>query len=159
MFGSRNRSLLAVVAALGLMGAATGTQGEQSMNTLTPIIFVDQIEPCLGFWEQLGFKKTMEVPGDDGLAFVGLNSGKVELMYQTNQSKAEDVPALAEVVIGPIALFIRVDDLSVVQSQLDGGGDDAEVIVIERKTFYGSLETIVRAPCGSIVTFAQFDEQ
>ena len=124
------------------------------MKSLTPVILVDRVEPCLGFWEQLGFEKTGEVPGDDGLVFAMLASGGVEIMYQLRASVNDDLPALADVSFGPSNFFIKVNDLAAVQSKLEG----AEVLVEEKKTFYGATETTVRAPCGSIVTFAQFDE-
>ena len=38
---------------------------------ITPVLFVDAIEPGLPFWiDKLGFTKTVEVPGEGGLAFV-----------------------------------------------------------------------------------------
>jgi len=56
------------------------------MKKLTPVIIVDQIEPCLPFWiERLGFIKTAEVPEGDKLGFVILVKGNVEIMYQTKQ--------------------------------------------------------------------------
>ena len=33
-----------------------------TMQSLTPILLVDEIEPCLGFWEKLGFKVTVAGP-------------------------------------------------------------------------------------------------
>ena len=148
---------IGVVMAASLLVVAEGTlQTEvEAMKSLTPIIFVDRVEPCLGFWEQLGFEKTGEVPGDDGLVFAMLANGGVEVMYQLQASLKEDLPELAEVPFGPSNFFIQVNDLAAVQSKLDG----AEILLDERKTFYGATETVVRAPCGSIVTFAQFDEQ
>ncbi len=124
------------------------------MKTLTPEIFVYRVEPCLGFWEQLGFEKTGEVPGDDGLVFAMLANGGVEIMYQLRASLNDELPALADVSFGPSNFFIKVSDLAAVQSNLEG----AEILIEERKTFYGATETVVRAPCGSIITFAQFDE-
>ena len=124
------------------------------MKTLTPIIFVDRVEPCLGFWEQLGFENTGEVPGDDGLVFAMLANGGVEIMYQLRSSLKDDLPVLADLSFGPSNFFIKVSDLAAVQSKLEG----AEILIEERKTFYGATETVVRAPCGSIITFAEFDE-
>ena len=125
------------------------------MKTLTPVIYVDRVEPCLGFWEQLGFEKTGEVPGDDGLVFAMLSKGGVEIMYQLSASLKDDLPVFADMSFGPSNFFIRVTDLAAVQSKLEG----AEVLVKERKTFYGATETVVRAPCGNVITFAQFDER
>ncbi len=47
-----------------------------------------------------------------------------------------------------------IDDLDAIKPTLEAG----EVVVPERKTFYGSREILVRAPCGTIVNFAEFEE-
>ncbi len=123
------------------------------MKSLTPVISVDRIEPCLGFWEALGFERTMDVPGDNGLSFAAVSQGGVEVMYQTYASLAE-VPAVAELKFGPTNFFIRVSDLNAIKPTIEAG----DVVVPERKTFYGAREIVVRAPCGTIVTFAEFEE-
>ena len=68
-----------------------------------------------------------------------------------------ELPDLADAPFGPSNFFIRVSDLSAVQSNLKEAG--GETIVAERTTFYGARETTVRAPCGTVVTFAQFGER
>ncbi len=123
------------------------------MKSLTPVISVDRIEPCLGFWEALGFERTMDVPGDNGLSFAAVSQGGVEVMYQTYASLAE-VPAVAELKFGPTNFFIRLSDLNAIKPTIEAG----DVVVPERKTFYGAREIVVRAPCGTIVTFAEFEE-
>jgi hypothetical protein len=51
------------------------------VKKLTPVLFAEQIEPCLKFWvERLGFEKTIEVPDGNKLAFAILQKGGVELM-------------------------------------------------------------------------------
>ncbi len=155
MFGIMKSIGVVMAASLLVVVEATLQTEVEPMKSLTPVVFVDRVEPCLGFWEQLGFEKTMEVPSDDGLVFAAVASGGVEVMYQLQASLKDDLPALADVSFGPSNFFIKVNDLAAVQSKLEG----AEILVDEKKTFYGATETVVRAPCGSIVTFAQFDEQ
>jgi uncharacterized glyoxalase superfamily protein PhnB len=128
------------------------------MKKLTPVILVEEIEPYLPFWERLGGERTIEVPEGDRLGFAAVRLGDVEIMYQSRASVAADVPALAE---GPftrdgIGLFIEVEDLDGVSRRL---GSEAEVIVPERRTFYGARELGVRTPCGTIVTFAEFGNE
>jgi catechol 2,3-dioxygenase-like lactoylglutathione lyase family enzyme len=65
---------------------------------LTPVIFVEEVRPCLAFWtDVLGFEVTGEVPeGEgDGLAYASVGSGTLELMYQTYAGVEEDLPAMA----------------------------------------------------------------
>ena len=128
------------------------------MRQLTPVILVEEIEPCLPFWtERLGFELTMEVPEGDRLGFAAVAKGDVQVMYQSRASVLADVPALGQ---GPFArdgfgLFIVVSALDPVLAALEG----AEVIVPERRTFYGAREIGVRAPCGTTVMFAEFEER
>lgn len=125
------------------------------MKKLTPVLFVEEIEPALPFWiERLGFEKTAEVPDGGRLGFVILKKGDVQIMYQTRESVANDVPSLADrPVLRGSYLFIEVEDLDAVQGALEG----IEPVTPRRKTFYGADELIVREPAGNVVTFAQFE--
>jgi uncharacterized glyoxalase superfamily protein PhnB len=124
---------------------------------MTPIITVEEIEPCLGFWiETLGFEQTMEVPEGDRLGFAALQAGNFEVMYQTRTSVAADLPALAaDLSERSSVLFLEVADLDAIKPKLEG----VEIVVPERKTFYGSREIWVRAPCGTVVGLAELEEQ
>ena len=135
-------------------GAATDPTGDvtMEMKRLTPVVYVEEIEPVLEFWTQLGFEVTAEVPEGDRLGFVILENGSVQLMYQTRASVEADVPDLADTPMGGNLLFIEVDDLDAVAAALVG----AEVTFPRRTTFYGADEIGVREPGGNAVTFAQF---
>lgn len=122
------------------------------MKKLTPVLYVDEIESALTFWvDRLGFEKTMEVPHGGRLGFVGLQKGAVEIMYQTRESVAADVPSLAESPTGGTFLFIEVEDVDAVEKALEG----VEPVIPRRKTFYGADELVVREPGGNVITFAQ----
>jgi uncharacterized glyoxalase superfamily protein PhnB len=120
---------------------------------LTPVLFVEKIEPVLPFWtEQLGFTKTVEVPDGDRLAFVILQQGTAEVMYQTYASVEKDMPAiLPDVRKGPTFLYIEVENLDALKPALNA----ADVYLPERTTFYGAREIGVRDPAGHFLTFAQ----
>lgn len=140
---------------LALCGLALEPGGEKEavmLKKLTPVLFVEKIEPCLPFWvERLGFEKTAEVPEGDALGFVMLTRDNVVVMLQTRSSLAKDVPALAEERSRSF-LFIEVDDIDALAQRLEG----ADVVVPMRETFYGAREIGVRDPAGNVVTFAQF---
>ncbi len=126
------------------------------IKKLTPVLYVDAIEPSLGFWvDRLGFQKTIEVPAGDRLGFVGLERDGVELMLQTYASAAEDVPAVAELAAGSSSvIYVEVDDLNVVRSVADALGE----VVPERTTFYGAREIGLRSPGGHVLIFAARNE-
>ena len=123
------------------------------IRKLTPVLFVEKIEPVLPFWtEHLGFVKTVEVPDGDRLAFVILQQGAVEVMYQTYASVEKDLPAiLPDVRKGPTFLYIEVENLDALKPALKS----ATVYLPERNTFYGAREIGIRDPAGHFLTFAQ----
>jgi|RhiMethySRZTD1v2_1073278.scaffolds.fasta_scaffold240483_3 hypothetical protein len=130
----------------------TQQRAPSAMKKLTPVIMVEAIEPCLPFWERLGFTKTAEVPEGDRLGFVILAKDAVEVMYQTHESVEKDAPGLVPPSRGTGAgFFIEVTDVERIERALDG----LEIVVPRRKTFYGMDEIGVREPGGHVVVFAQ----
>jgi hypothetical protein len=128
------------------------TMQQSTMKKLTPEIMVDAIEPCVPFWERLGFAKTAEVPEGDRLGFVILAKDAVEVMYQTHESVAKDAAGLVPREHGHgAALFIEVSDIESVAQALAG----VDIVVPRRQTFYGMDEIGVREPGGHVVMFAQ----
>ena len=118
---------------------------------LTPVLMVAAIEPCLPFWERLGWATVATVPHDESTGFAILVKDGVELMYQSRASVAADLPALAAAPMGGTFLFLEVDDLDAVIAALG----DAPVAAPRRTTFYGMDEVAVREPGGNVVIFAR----
>jgi hypothetical protein len=142
--------------ALGFLSAlqVTHSQEKKNMNVkrITAVLFVKEIEPVLPFWvEQLGFTKTIEVPHGNKLGFVALQKGATEVMYQSYDSVAEDMPLVAETRKGPTFLYIEVDNLDAVMAALKS----QKVVQPERTAFYGMREIGYQEPGGHFVTFAQ----
>ena len=119
-----------------------------SVKKITAVLLVDEIEPCLDFWMRLNFKKTIEVPDGGKLAFVTLESGNTELMYQTFSSVDKSAQALRR---GPTFLYIEVDNLDETMAAIKG----ATVVRPVRTTFYGAKEIGVTDPSGHVITFGQ----
>jgi uncharacterized glyoxalase superfamily protein PhnB len=122
------------------------------IERLSPVIFVDAIEPCLGFWtERLGFSVEASVAPEGKYAFVLLARGGVSVMYQTRASLAEDMKELEERdAHTSICLYVNVDDFDAVEKAVAG----APVVVPRRTTFYGATEIGVREPGGNLIVFA-----
>jgi uncharacterized glyoxalase superfamily protein PhnB len=124
-----------------------------TVRKLTPILFAEEIEPCLKFWmEHLGFEKTIDVPDGNKLNFAILQKGPVELMYQTYASAQKDVTTVsADVRKGPSFLYVEVENLDKIISAVKG----VDVAMPVRTTFYGAKEIGVKDPAGHVVIFAQ----
>ena len=125
------------------------------MKKLTPILFVDAIEPCLPFWvERLGFAKAAEVPHEGRLGFVILVKNGLELMYQTWDSAAADVSGATQRTTGrSAALYFEVESIDAVETALWG----VEIVHLRRKASYGATEIFAREPGGHVVGFGQPD--
>lgn len=127
-----------------------------TVSHLTPVLVVDTVEPCVGFWtERLGFTVENEVPGPEGaLVFASVRQGTIEVMYQTRASVVADTPALSGTFDGhSVTLFLTVDDLDAVERAMSG----VPVVKPRHTTFYGSTELYVQEPGGNTVGFAQFE--
>jgi len=152
--------LLAAAAALFFAAGAAAQTGETPMATttfkkLTPVLYVEKIEPCLEFWVgRLGFEKTAEVPEGEALGFVILQRDGVEVMLQSYASLEKDVPAFGEEARRSTNfLFVEVTDFEDTLRRVEG----LVVVVPQRKTFYGATEIGVREPGGHVVVFAAFE--
>src|SRR4051812_23947572 len=129
-----------------------------TMKSLTPVLIVDEVEPCAEFWmTRLGFEKPSEVPGDDGkLIFCILQKDGIEIMYQTKASVAAASPSQKGELTGhSTVLFITVStmaDLDAIEASMKGVAFTKE----RHQTFYGATEFYVREPGGNVVGFAAF---
>lgn len=112
---------------------------------MTTVVLVDAIEPALPFWRGLGWEVVASVPHEDRVGFVILVRDGLELMLQTRASAAADLGEAP-----PVALFCEVTSLEDAVAAATG----AEVVIARRTTFYGSTETWVRDPSGTLVGFA-----
>lgn len=118
-----------------------------SIKSLTPVLVVDAIEPCLEFWvEKLGFTVVMTVPEQDRFGFAILQRDGIEIMYQTRASVRDDLPVLADMP-SAVVLYATVADLDAIIERMDS----ADIIVPRRRTFYGADEIFVREPAGGHV--------
>lgn len=120
--------------------------------SITPVVVVDDVEPCAQFWQKLGFERAAEVPHGNSLGFVALVGDGIELMYQSLDSVKADNAAMGEVLrTGGSSLFVEVPDLNAAVMAVSG----APVVVPERTTFYGMREVGVLDPGGNLVLLAQ----
>jgi uncharacterized glyoxalase superfamily protein PhnB len=152
------RTMMTVAALMSILPLTMAKAEEKTMpmtvKRITPILFAEEIEPCVKFWvEKLGFQKIVEVPEGNKLGFAMLQKGNVELMYQSYSSADKDVAAMSQVVRkGPTFLYVEVDNLDETISAVKG----AEVVIPVRTTFYGAKEIGIKDPAGHFITFAQF---
>jgi len=151
----------APMALCGLLLVCASSAQEKNMavqvKRVTPVLFVEKVEPCLEFWQRLGFQPAMQVPDGVSLAFAAVQKDGVEIMYQSYASAMKDPSASAAAkqrLDSPAFLFVEVSDVDAVAVALKG----IPLEVGKHTTFYGSTEIVVRDPGGHFITFAQFNQ-
>ncbi|HEX9223168.1 MAG TPA: VOC family protein [Candidatus Acidoferrales bacterium] len=124
------------------------------VKRITPVLYVEEIEPCLKFWtERMGFSNAAQVPDGNKIGFLMLQKDGTEIMYQTFASQEKDDPAISQIARkGPTFLFIEVEKLDPLIAAMKG----VELVLPERKTFYGSREIGVKDAAGHYIIFAEF---
>ena len=118
------------------------------LKKLTPVLIVEAVEPCLAFWEKVGFTKTLGVVDQGRLGFAILSRGGVEVMLQTRHNLAHDLPGAKA---GPAIVYLDVVGLDAIESALEG----VPVVHPRRLASYGADEIWVRDPSGNVVGFAE----
>ncbi len=121
------------------------------ITKVTPLHLVERIEPCLPLWcGPLGYKKTVEVPHGARLGFVLLDCAVGSVMLQTFESLKDDMPTIH--ARHPSALlYMDVESLDYALAAVEG----AEIVVPERKTFYGAREVGIVDSSGTVIVFAE----
>jgi uncharacterized glyoxalase superfamily protein PhnB len=127
------------------------------VKKLTPVLIVEEVEPCAKFWvERLGFEQTAAVPDGERVAFAMLQQGTTELMYQSLASALKDTgeaagPGANWVHTHPATIYVEVADLDRTMAAFAG----VKTAMPLRTTFYGAKEYGVWDPGGHFVIFAQ----
>ncbi len=125
-----------------------------ALRALTPVMIVANVAECMAFWiDRLGFELTAQVQSEDGsIAFVILQRGGIELMYQSRESVLADGTSTRDSLNGhSIALFLTVDSIDEAEGAIAG----APIVKARHDTFYGSTEIYVKEPGGNTVGFSQ----
>jgi catechol 2,3-dioxygenase-like lactoylglutathione lyase family enzyme len=143
---------LAGYAAITLAHAAK--EKKKMIDKSTPILHVKTVEPSVKFWtERFGFKTTIQVPEGNHIGFAAIESGSIELMYQTYEGMKGDAsnPLAKAADQGPSFIFMEVPDINAVVKALDG----AEIVQGRHDTPYGAKEVVAKEPGGHFVIFSQ----
>src|SRR4051794_31370432 len=121
-----------------------------SISKLTTILIVDAIEPCLPQWTAAGYSIAARVPDSGPPGFVILAGPAGELMLQTHDSLAEDLPDIAARRPSTL-LYGEVASLENAKKALAS----AKVIVAKRTTFYGATESWLELEGGVFLALAE----
>lgn len=129
---------------------STVEETHMGLQNLTPVLIATDLDPCVEFWKKLDFEVVISVPFQDELAFVSLQNGPMEIMYQSIAFSEATNPVGIEGVNRSI-IFLEVGSLDEIVETVS----EYEVVTPDHITDRGSREIWVRDPAGNLIGFAQ----
>jgi uncharacterized glyoxalase superfamily protein PhnB len=125
------------------------------MESLSPNIFVSNMQETIAFYKMLGFQVTMSVP-DNGehLVWVMMVNGSVTVMFQTYESLGESLPEISRKDGGSLLLYVN---LKGIRSFFDSIKDKVKILSGPDMTFYGATEFSILDNNNYVLTFAEHE--
>lgn len=125
------------------------------MKSISPNIFVKDINETIDFYKQLGFTLATTVPEEGDLVFAMMTCGNVVFMFQTFESLGNELPLVSRENGGSLLLYIQTNEI---RNFFDKIKDKVKVIKGLEKTFYGATEFSIEDNNGYLLTFAEVEE-
>ncbi len=122
------------------------------MDSISPNIFVKDINKTIDFYKQLGFNVITTVPEQGNFIFAMMTCGNVTFMFQTFESLDNDLPMISRQNGGSLLLYIQT---TAIRKFFDQIKDNVKVIKGLEKIFYGATEFSIEDNNGYLLTFAE----
>ncbi|MCZ4222900.1 VOC family protein [Pedobacter rhodius] len=125
------------------------------MKSISPNIFVNDLEATITFYTKLGFMVTDEVTTPEGeKVFALMTNGSVTFMFQTFASIEGKHPMVSRADGGSLLLYISVNNI---RKYYDHIKDHVTLLTGLEKTFYGATEFSLCDNNNYLLTFAEHD--
>jgi uncharacterized glyoxalase superfamily protein PhnB len=121
------------------------------MESISPNIFVKDINRTIEFYKELGFKLVATVPEEGNYVWAMMTCGNVTFMFQTFESLADELPEISRNDGGSLLLYIGIKGIRSFFEQIK---DKVTVIKGLEKTFYGATEFSIKDNNNYVLTFA-----
>ena len=122
------------------------------MDSLSPNIFVRNINETIAFYKQLGFQLIASVPDNGNYVWVMMSCGNVTVMFQTFESLGNELPEISRASGGSLLLYIKLKNI---RTFFENIHDNVVVLKELDKTFYGATEFTIMDNNGYVLTFAE----
>lgn len=122
------------------------------MESISPNIFVKNINETINFYKHLGFALTTTVPEEGDIIFAMMNCGNVVFMFQTFESLGNELPNVSRQNGGSLLLYIQTTGIKDFFEKIE---DKVKVVKGLEKTFYGATEFSIEDNNGFLLTFAE----
>ena len=126
------------------------------MESLSPNIFVKDMNATIAFYKTLGFKLVMNVPEQGDFVWTMMTCGSVSFMFQTFASLGDTLPDISRHEGGSLLLYIKLKNI---RAFFDDIKHKVTVLQGLEKTFYGATEFSIKDINGYILTFAEDEPQ
>lgn len=124
------------------------------MDSISPNIFVNNINETISFYKQLGFTLTTTVPEEGDYIWAMMSCGKVVFMFQTFESLGDELPMVSRKNGGSLLLYIETTNIRQFFEQIK---DKVTIFKGLEKTFYGATEFSIEDNNGYLLTFAEHE--
>ncbi|MDB5131026.1 MAG: glyoxalase [Mucilaginibacter sp.] len=123
------------------------------MDSLSPNIFVNNMNETIDFYKSIGFQLVMTVPeaGNDFVWAMMIN-GEVTFMFQTFASLGDELPAVSRQNGGSLLFYIK---LKKIREFFELVKDKVTVLKGIETTFYGATEFSILDNNNYVLTFAE----
>lgn len=123
------------------------------MDSLSPNIFVDNMDETISFYKTIGFNVVVTVPetGNDFIWVMMMNNN-VTMMFQTFASLGDELPEISRQSGGSLLLYIK---LKKIREFFELIKDKVTVIKGLETTFYGATEFSIKDNNNYVLTFAE----
>ena len=128
------------------------TNKPNTMETVSPNIFVNDIHATVEFYKILGFTVIAAVPEQKNPIFVLMTCGSVTFMFQTFASIENTLPLVNRSNGGSLLLYIKVKNIRTFFEKIN---DKVTVLHGLEKTFYGATEFSIKDNNNYMLTFAE----
>lgn len=125
------------------------------MESISPNIFIKNIDETIKFYEQLEFKLSMKVPDEGSLVWAMMTKGNVSFMFQTFESLGNNLPEISRQDGGSLLLYIQIKEIRQYHDRIK---DKVNILKGLEKTFYGATEFSIQDINGYVLTFAEQEE-
>jgi uncharacterized glyoxalase superfamily protein PhnB len=122
------------------------------MDSLSPNIFVKDLNATIAFYKILGFSLVMTAPEKGDYDWAMMTCGNVSFMFQTFASLGDALPDITRQDSGSLLLYIKLKNI---RTFFDSVKDKVTVLHGLSKTFYGATEFSIRDNNGYVLTFAE----
>ena len=122
------------------------------MDSVSPNIFVKDINETIAFYKNLGFTVVTTVPDEGEPIWVMMKCGNVTFMFQSFESLGNELPQINRQDGGSLLLYIQVKGIRDFFERIK---DNVEVLKGLEKTFYGATEFSILDINGYVLTFAE----